>query len=110
MSVIYWRRLIRPIGFMAVRGDTVYFTATSGINDKLYALTVSNSKLYELKGGSLQSFTGNYEPAIAVHKLAWVSFSAYGYQVHQADNSNIQWTAIDETKIPAHCPILIYPH
>jgi hypothetical protein len=94
----------QPIAFMAVHGDTVYFTATSDINDKLFALNVNSRKLYELKGDSLQSFVGNYEPAVARHKIAWVSFSAFGYQIHQASIENTQWMAINVAQLPGTLP------
>ena len=94
----------QPISFPLVHGDTVYFSATSGINDKLFALSVSDDKLYELDSSPLQSSIGNYQPSISANKLAWVSFTAFGWQVHQADKNTIQWTALADTRLPGTLP------
>jgi len=94
----------QPIAFVNVKGDTVYFTATSGINDKLYALTISNDKLYELKSDGLQRYIGNYEPAVSNNKIAWESYSAYGFQIHQQNRDSIQWVATGENKVPGALP------
>jgi hypothetical protein len=94
----------QPIVFPSVHHDTVYFTATSGINDRLFALMVDEHKLYELKGDSLHSFIGNYEPVVFNNKLAWVSFSAFGYKIHQIDKNAVQWAALDDNKIPGGLP------
>ena len=87
---------IVPVGFIAVQRDTVYFTATTGKNDRLYALEIPNKKLFLLKNDTLQNGIGNYEPTVAGNKLAWVSFTAYGYQVHQAYKSAISWHPADD--------------
>ncbi len=82
---------IAPVGFTAIQKDTVYFTATTGKNDRLYALSIPDKKLFILKNDTLQNAIGNYEPSVAGNKLAWVSFTAYGYQVHQGYKSAITW-------------------
>ncbi|OKS87101.1 TolB family protein [Mucilaginibacter polytrichastri] len=86
---------IAPVGFTAVQKDTIYFTATTGVNDRLYALSVTDKKLYRLQSDTLQYGIGNYEPSVAGNKLAWVSFSAYGYQLHQADKQSLQRQPVD---------------
>ena len=87
---------IAPKAFPVVKGDTVYFTGTSGVNDKLFAVSVTSRKLYELHNDSLQSYIGNYQPAIGTGKVAWVSFSAYGYQLHEVAKSSIIKNQISE--------------
>ncbi|QJD97974.1 hypothetical protein HH214_19880 [Mucilaginibacter robiniae] len=84
-----------PKGFTTVHRDTVYFTATSGLNDKLYAVNVPDHQLYELQNDSLHSFVGNYEPAVGKSKIAWVSFSAYGYQIHELPKQALQLKAVN---------------
>jgi hypothetical protein len=86
---------IAPVGFTAVQKDTVYFTATTGLNDRLYALSITDKKLYRLQSDTLQYGIGNYEPSVAGNKLAWVSFSAYGYQLHQANKQSLEWQPMD---------------
>ncbi|PTQ96763.1 hypothetical protein C8P68_104252 [Mucilaginibacter yixingensis] len=85
-----------PIGFTSVKGDTILFSATSGNRDKLYAIT-SKSRLYELSNDSLQAGIGNYQPALSKDKLAWVSFTAYGYQMHKVDKASVKWMPAGDT-------------
>jgi hypothetical protein len=94
----------QPIVFPKVKGDTVFFSATSDINDKLFAFNLKSSKLYELKNDSLQSFIGNYETSVSDKKLAWVSLTAFGYQVHQVENTSVRWDAIADGAIPGTLP------
>lgn len=85
---------IAPKAFPVVKNDTVYFTGTLGVNDKLFALSVKDRKLFELQNDSLQSYIGNYQPAVSANKVAWVSFSAYGYQLHQVAKNSLNKQAV----------------
>ncbi|MVN91707.1 TolB family protein [Mucilaginibacter aquatilis] len=80
---------IAPKAFPVLQRDTVYFTGTSGINDKLFAISIPDRKVYELQGDSLSNYIGNYQPAVSTNKVGWVSFSAFGYQLHQADKKDL---------------------
>src|SRR3569833_66808 len=81
----------QPIGFPVLRKDTVYFTATANLNDKLFALSIKDKKLFELKDSYQRGYIGNYQPAIAENKLAWTGFTAVGYQVEEFDKKDLQW-------------------
>lgn len=94
----------QPIVFPKIYHDTIYFSTATGINDRLFAFTINDKKLYKLKGDSLQSSIGNYQPAVSNKKLAWTSFTAYGFKIHEADNARIQWTELAPAKIPAGLP------
>jgi dipeptidyl aminopeptidase/acylaminoacyl peptidase len=83
-----------PVGFPVVKKDTVYFTATAGTNDRLFALTPANHQLYVLSNDSLRYSIGNYQPAIGDNHLAWISVTAYGYQLHQAAKNTITWAPV----------------
>ncbi|MDT3405632.1 hypothetical protein [Mucilaginibacter terrae] len=85
---------IAPKAFPVVQKDTVYFTGTSGMDDKLFAVSVPDKKVFELQGDSLRNYIGNYQPAIGTNKLAWTSFSAYGYQLHEANKSGLQFKPV----------------
>lgn len=89
----------QPIAFITVRNDTVYFTATTGVYDKLFALSIKDRKLFELKNFYQPGYVGNYEPAVSNNKLAWASFTAVGYQVNEFSRSGLQWS-----EIPAALP------
>jgi len=94
----------QPLVFPKVSHDTVYFSATTDINDRLFALNIDTRKLYELKSDSLTNSIGNYEAAVTGDKLAWVSFTAFGYKIHEADKNAIQWTEMAVNKIPGSLP------
>ena len=85
----------QPVGFINLKNDTVYFTATSETDNRLFALNIGSHKLYELKNYRNTGFIGNYQPAVADHKLAWVSFTAAGYQIKEYDKKDLQWITTD---------------
>ncbi|MBS1503966.1 MAG: hypothetical protein JST32_17990, partial [Bacteroidetes bacterium] len=93
----------QPIGFVTIRKDTAYFTATSGMNDRLFALSLTDRKLFELKNYYRRGYIGNYEPAVSENKLAWVGFTAVGYQLCEHQRSGLQWDEIS-TKVPGTLP------
>jgi hypothetical protein len=86
-------------GFPVVRNDTIYFSASMGTNDRLFALTTKNRKLYLLDNDSLKNNIGNYQATVSSNKLAWVSFTAYGYKVHEADKNAVVWTNVPGSAI-----------
>ena len=86
----------RPIAFPLVRNDTVYFSETSGINDRIFALSLNTNKLFELGNYNLNGSVGNYQPALATNKFAWVGFTAFGYQVNETNKNDLKWQATDE--------------
>ncbi|MGZ3871698.1 MAG: TolB family protein [Mucilaginibacter sp.] len=94
----------QPIAFPAVKNDTIYFSATSGINDRLFALSIKSGKLYELTAYNRNGSIGNYQPAIGNHKLAWTGFTSFGYQVNEVDKKDFEWTAIDDGHISGGLP------
>ena len=81
----------QPIGFITVKKDTVYFTATSDKDDRLFALSIPNDKLYELKNYQRQGAIGNYQPTVSENRIAWVGFTAVGYQVNESNKKDLQW-------------------
>jgi hypothetical protein len=94
----------QPISFPRLQGDKVYFSATSGIDDKLFALSLTTNKLYELNSGDLQSSIGDYEAAVSTDKLAWVGFTAFGWKTYEADKKTIKWDDLEDGRIPGGLP------
>ncbi|MCJ8209905.1 hypothetical protein MUY27_09305 [Mucilaginibacter sp. RS28] len=86
-----------PVSFLNVADDKVYFSGTTGMNDRLYVLNMADKKLYRLQNDTLQHAIGNYEPFVKGNRLAWASFTAYGYQLHQADLNQIQQEPVEQT-------------
>jgi len=89
----------QPIAFPLIKSDTAYFSATSGIDDRLFALSLKTFKLYELTNFNLNGSVGNYEPAISDNKFAWVGFTAFGYQLNEVDKKNLQWSPIEPEQV-----------
>ncbi|MDB5125387.1 MAG: hypothetical protein JWP94_3516 [Mucilaginibacter sp.] len=89
----------QPIVFPVVKNDTVYFSATSGMNDRIFAMSLKNGKLYELSDHNTNGTIGNYQPAISDSKFAWVGFTAFGYKITEADRKQLKWE-----ELPAAIP------
>lgn len=86
----------QPIAFPVVYGGRVYFSASSGVNDRLFAIDVVTGKLYTTN----QSGLGKYQPTVTDNKIAWVEFTATGYKIRQADNTANKWTELPDNQIP----------
>jgi len=94
----------QPIVFPAIKNDTVYYSATYGIDDRLFALSLKSGKLFELKNSDVKGFVGSYEPAVGDGKFAWVGFTAFGYRLNVADKKSLQWVAIEPKEARAALP------
>lgn len=95
---------IKPIAFPNIHGDKVYFSATEGKNDGLFALSLTDKKLYRLQNDTIKGNIGNYQPTVSAGKVAWVSFTAYGYTLNEANNNTLQWQPIQGNAIPGSLP------
>lgn len=73
----------QPIAFPTVQGSMVYFSATSGIYDKLFAFDVNSGKLSQISNEG----ASQYQPAVGQNKLAWVEQTAFGYQLKQKNKT-----------------------
>ena len=93
----------QPIVFPAIKNDTVYFSRTSGINDRMFALSIKTNKLYELKTFNKNGSIGNYQATVSGNKLAWVGFTATGYRVNEANKKDLKWEEVS-SEIPGNLP------
>jgi hypothetical protein len=94
----------QPIVFPVVKKDTVYFSATSGYDDGLYALSIATGKLSWLSNYYYSGAIGYYQPAISDKKLAWVGFTAAGYKINEADRASLRWLVMTDGKLPGTLP------
>jgi len=85
----------QPVAFPIVKNDTVYFSATLGVDDRLFALSLKTGNLFELKNYNLSRSIGNYQPAVSNSKFAWVGFTAFGYRLNEFDKSKLKWVRIE---------------
>ncbi|HTQ28629.1 MAG TPA: hypothetical protein VMI35_10890, partial [Puia sp.] len=83
---------MNPVGFPAVQGDTIYFTASQQDHDALFAAT--NGRLYKLQLPSGNVSTGDYACQGADGKYAWTSFTAVGYMMSNTDAGKVRFEPI----------------
>ncbi len=81
-----------PVGYLTVDGDRLYFTSTSGVDDQLFMLSLSDGNLKKLQQAAQSHAIGNYQPAASVNKLAWVGYTANGFVVTQKGRNDLKWT------------------
>lgn len=76
------------IGYPFVSGDTVYFNATHENADKIFAVTLTDKKIYRLTNNII----GVYHPTVNAKGVLLVSaFSAGGYRLAMSDSGHISW-------------------
>jgi hypothetical protein len=91
------------IGYPSVNNGIIYFTASFSGNDELYALRLSNKKVFRLTETSL----GNYFVNASGGKLVWSGFTAEGYQLKEMDLDETKWVEVNDPVITA--PVLPFP-
>ncbi len=83
------------VGYPCANGGLVYFTASYGGNDDVFALRLNDKKIYKISNGPL----GNYFVNAANGKITWSAFTAEGYQLQQVEEKDIKWTPVNETAL-----------
>ncbi|MEB0263139.1 MULTISPECIES: hypothetical protein [unclassified Mucilaginibacter] len=87
-----------PIAFPQVQGGMVYFTKTSELNDKLFALNIGTNQLSEVKAPAIGGAIGYYQSAISQNKIAWTGFTAAGYRLQQVNLAHVQLSPVINAK------------
>ena len=76
-------RLTNPsfnvVGYPCVNNGVIYFTASFGGNDDVFALRLSDKKIFKISNGP----QGNYFVNVSGEKITWSAFTADGYQLKQ---------------------------
>ncbi len=80
------------VGFPCVSNGVIYYTASYAGNDDVFALRMSDNKIFKISDGPL----GNYNVNVAGGKITWSSFTAEGYQLKQMDEKDIKWVEISK--------------
>ncbi|HEY6503608.1 MAG TPA: hypothetical protein VIZ28_06490 [Chitinophagaceae bacterium] len=80
------------VGYPNVSNGIIYFTASYNGNDDLFALKLSDKKIFKISNGPL----GNYFVNANAGKITWSSFTAEGYQLQQMEEKDIQWTPVSD--------------
>jgi hypothetical protein len=79
------------VGYPFFSNGVVYFTAAYGGNDDVFALRMSDRKMFKISEGPL----GNYFVSAGNGTITWSSFTAEGYQLKQMNEKDIEWKEID---------------
>ncbi len=89
-------RLTQPsfnvIGYLSVNNGIICYTSTYHGQDDVFALRLSDKKIFRLTNGPL----GNYFVNVGYGKLTWSTFTAEGYQLQQADEKDLEWKETGE--------------
>jgi hypothetical protein len=75
------------VGFPCVSNNIVYFTASYGGNDNVFAIKLGDEKIYKITN----SVQGNYFANAGNGKITWSAFTAEGYQLQQQDEASVVW-------------------
>ena len=79
------------LGYPSVKGDTVFFTCMNKNGDNIYAVLLSNKKMYQLTN----DFAGYYHPSVnAKGELVFSSFTAAGYALVKMEVKGAAWQSI----------------
>lgn len=78
------------VGYPCVNNGIIYFTASYGGNDDVFALRLSDKKIFKISNGPL----GNYFVNAANGKITWSAFTAEGYQLKQIEEKDIVWNEV----------------
>lgn len=78
------------VGYPFADEKQVYFTASYGGADNVYAYRFADKKIFKVAGEPL----GNYFVNAGNGKLTWSTFTAEGYQLQQKDLQSLQWQEI----------------
>lgn len=77
-------------GNPCVNDHIIYFTASYGWGNDIYAIRPRDTVIYRVAGNSL----GNYYVNVAEGKMTWSEFTAEGYQFKQVNENEIAWTPV----------------
>lgn len=78
------------VGYPSVNNGNIYFSASYGGNDDVFALRMSDKKIFRISNGPL----GNYYVNAAKGKITWSAFTSEGYQLKQIDEKDIVWNEV----------------
>jgi hypothetical protein len=79
-------------GYPTVKGDTVYFTMMTNNADKIFAITLSDEKMFQITN----NLNGVYHPSVnATGKIIFSSFTADGQRLATINTDQVNWQQIN---------------
>ncbi len=82
------------IGYPSISNQAIYYTASYGGNDDVFALRLADNKIYKISQGPL----GNYNVNVSNGKVTWSAFTAEGFQLKQIDEKDINWVEVQSAE------------
>ena len=83
------------VGYPSVNNGIIYFTASYGGNDDVFAIRLGDQKTYRITRGPL----GNYYVNASNGKITWSAFTSEGFQLKQMKEEDIRWNEESDTTI-----------
>lgn len=81
------------MGFPSVKGDTVFFTASNGEYDRIFALNLTSLRLFQLPG---RGITGLYQPVVNDKSVIYSRFTASGQRIESIPLNSSSWQPLDK--------------
>ena len=78
------------VGYPCVNNGVIYFTASYGGNDDVFALRLSDKKIFKISNGP----SGKLFCKCRHGKITWSAFTAEGYQLKQMEEKDIVWNEV----------------
>jgi hypothetical protein len=80
-------------GYPSVKGDTVYFTMMTKNADKIFAITLSDEKIFQITN----NLNGVYHPSVnSKGKIVFSAYTADGYRLATVNADQINWQQINK--------------
>jgi hypothetical protein len=84
------------LGYPFVKNDTVYFSMMHQNADKVFAVTLSNKKIFRLTN----NVNGLYSPVVNENnELLFTAFTASGSRLAKTDLQQTKWNTIEENEL-----------
>ncbi|HUR66728.1 MAG TPA: hypothetical protein VMZ03_10300 [Chitinophagaceae bacterium] len=80
------------VGNPGISAHFIYFTASYNGNDDVFALRMSDKKIFRITDGPL----GNYYVSVANGRISWSTFTAEGFQLRQMNEKDMVWNEVPE--------------
>jgi hypothetical protein len=85
------------MGFLSVKGDTIYFTASFEGRDQLFALV--RKRLFKVHVPVPNHNTGDYALQGSAGRFAWSSFTAVGYKTSVAATGSLDFEPFTDAEL-----------
>lgn len=99
-NLIPWSNNV--IGFPAVHKDTILFTASYGLKDRLFLITGNQVQLVTPRDAP--AYTGQYQLSLANGRFAWTAFTATGERLQDGMVADLQLVPIAAEDLTAQLP------